>query len=190
MPHYKKHKTNQSTVKKQIDLEYLKKYRDNSKCSKFKNIYRLKSDTNKCQDCNCEIYLGYFRHFNFELKDSYKEIEILPKQTMTIFGQGVLSTYGGHALYFDPLNLLIACGQCWSRRLYTAHPLEQNTICGISHDQIYENDQYMKCSKCNAPFFVVCLKKWFETNTAKPCPNCRTPWTDHRIYTNLSPLPT
>ena len=179
---FTKHKNNH----KQIDLDYLKIFRGN--CGTLTNIYKLKGDTNKCPECDCQIYLGYFRHFNPILEDSHVKIKIPPNQTLIIFGRAVLPTYGGHALYFDPINFLIACGQCWSRRFYTPCLLENNTKCSISLSEFMENDQYMKCFQCKASFFNTCLKEWFETNPVKSCPNCRTPWTDDHIYVNLRPL--
>ena len=39
-----------------------------------------------------------------------------------------------------------------------------------------ENKENVLCHECEKCFHLNCIEEWFETNTSRPCPHCRTPW--------------
>jgi len=59
---------------------------------------------------------------------------------------------------------------------------DDKRICGISWDEIQENDRYMTCSFCNNNFKEIDIKHWLEQR--RNCPSCRGEWNNYNIYIN------
>jgi hypothetical protein len=60
---------------------------------------------------------------------------------------------------------------------------EQKKTCGISLDEINENEKYMRCHNCTNNFKELEIKTWLETR--RNCPTCRMYWLDFNVYVNI-----
>jgi len=72
-------------------------------------------------------------------------------------------------------NLIVNSGIC---RLIP----EDKKICGISLDEIRENQNYMCCTHCHNNFNENDIRIWLRSR--RTCPNCRGIWSDYNIYIN------
>ncbi len=61
--------------------------------------------------------------------------------------------------------------------------IDGDTFCPITHQEIKQEDKYMKCNKCHKNFIENALKIWLIEN--RTCPMCRQTWTSKFIYTNI-----
>jgi len=59
---------------------------------------------------------------------------------------------------------------------------EDKKICGISLDEIRENQNYMCCTHCHNNFNENDIRIWLRSR--RTCPNCRGIWSDYNIYIN------
>jgi len=60
---------------------------------------------------------------------------------------------------------------------------EDKKICGISFEEIQENEFYMSCSTCSNNFKEQGIKIWLRQR--RNCPTCRTNWVNYDIYLNV-----
>jgi hypothetical protein len=86
----------------------------------------------------------------------------------------------------DPLNSLITYDE--SQILPTGQTLNQTIsnerrTCGISLDEIIENESYMSCCSCSNNFKESEIKNWLRTR--RTCPSCRANWSNYNIYINI-----
>ncbi len=64
-------------------------------------------------------------------------------------------------------------------------PIEDDkNICNISHEEIEIGMQYMSCDSCENNYIAEYLKRWFRTNSSRPCPTCRVRWSNDTEYIN------
>ena len=67
-------------------------------------------------------------------------------------------------------------------------PIENDkNICNISHEEIEMGIKYMSCDSCQNNYIAEHLKRWFRTNSSRPCPTCRVRWSDDTEYINSNP---
>ena len=63
---------------------------------------------------------------------------------------------------------------------------DDKSICGITLENILENEIYMMCSCCNNNFKKNPLELWLKNNYS--CPNCRSRWSNSISYKNILPV--
>jgi len=64
-------------------------------------------------------------------------------------------------------------------------PSSSDKTCGITLDDIDDDDRYMCCNVCRKNFFSEAIMKWLREGT-NTCPNCRQVWDELVEFINVS----
>ena len=62
---------------------------------------------------------------------------------------------------------------------------DSDKTCGITLDDIKEDDKYMFCNTCKKNFFATYIKQWLNEHS-NTCPICRQIWTNFMEYININ----
>lgn len=64
-------------------------------------------------------------------------------------------------------------------------PPSSEKTCGITLEEICEDDKYTFCKVCRKNFFSDAMIKWLRTDDKRTCPNCRQQWGEYIEYINV-----